>query len=530
MSIDHSNGGGGIRSCARQLWAFFVLPNALYWVLRCYALRIPGHGLFDIAYLLIGAAALYWRRPVVLALLVIAVSADLCDTIAAAYHLRNTGLASVARFVLFPSHIFMATSTVLLVAWICALVALMWRFRLSQNDQNRRIAALVCVAFAIGLIAANSLSGYGVIVNHRWSVNNLRIIPELVRAPEAEIAHDFYIAPARGHGYGTPIPSATEAALPVIQQAWSAGQSPNVVLILVESWGLAHDPNLVSNLSAPYSDPSLLARYNVMRGTTAFLGMTVDGETRELCHSDLGLDVLQASGEQLKGCLPHQFEAHGYQTNGVHGFYREMFERGQWYPRVGIDHLWLRRSLTREGLRYCNFGGFEGNCDYDIAPWIARRILSDRTHPQFVHWVTLNSHMPAPLHLEDREFTAPCDIAAMTNNSRKACSWYRILRRTHEAIRDAALDPKIADTIFIVVGDHMPPFEDGELRAGFSDDEVPYVVLVPKTMTAAVLAAQRAKAAAASVAQRSAPAKPKPVQVALAPVGGPARRGTQVRR
>src|SRR5579884_64896 len=165
------------RSCLRQLVAFLVLPNLLYWVLRSYALEISGHGLIDISYLVIGAAALYWRKWIVLPLLTLVVVADLCDTVAAAFHLRNTGLASVARFVLFPSRSYMLLSSVLLIGWIAAVVGLIWVVRVWRQRPERRMVALVCLAVAAGLMIANSLSGYGLIVNHHWTARNFRVIP-----------------------------------------------------------------------------------------------------------------------------------------------------------------------------------------------------------------------------------------------------------------------------------------------------------------------------------------------------------------
>jgi hypothetical protein len=52
----------------------------------------------------------------------------------------------------------------------------------------------------------------------------------------------------------------------------------------------------------------------------------------------------------------------------------------------------------RQGLPDC-FGAFFGTCDAAIADWIGRR-LGKHDDPYFVHWVTLNSHLPVGFALQ----------------------------------------------------------------------------------------------------------------------------------
>jgi len=47
-------------------------------------------------------------------------------------------------------------------------------------------------------------------------------------------------------------------------------------------------------------------------------------------------------------------------------------------------------------------------------------------------------------------------------------------------VRDLALMPSGRPTIFVIVGDHAPPFRKDSERAQFSQNEVPYVMLLPK--------------------------------------------------
>jgi len=43
------------------------------------------------------------------------------------------------------------------------------------------------------------------------------------------------------------------------------------------------------------------------------------------------------------------------------------------------------------------------------------------------------------------------------------------------------MSPLARPTVFVIVGDHAPPFGDPGLRSRFSQTDVPYVVLLPRS-------------------------------------------------
>jgi hypothetical protein len=49
----------------------------------------------------------------------------------------------------------------------------------------------------------------------------------------------------------------------------------------------------------------------------------------------------------------------------------------------------------------------------------------------------------------------------------------------HQSVQQAALGTTARPTVFILVGDHAPPFAASQLRADFSSTQVPYVMLTP---------------------------------------------------
>jgi hypothetical protein len=255
-------------------------------------------------------------------------------------------------------------------------------------------------------------------------------------------------------------------------------QMPNLVVILVESWGLAADPSIRNRLDRAYFQPELLAQYKVLQGTVPFYGSTVAGEARELCGSDIGFHLLTASKQELQDCLPHRLEAMGYHTIALHGMDGHMFNRSEWYSTVGFQETWFEDRFRQQGLTDC-VGAFTGTCDAAAAGWIARRLDQKDPHPDLVYWVTLNSHLPVPTPPELTN-AASClgDPLLMEQNA--LCSWFQLVSNVHHSVSQLAMSHLARPSVFVIVGDHAPPFADAALRDKFSDDVVPYVLLFPR--------------------------------------------------
>jgi len=155
-----------------------------------------------------------------------------------------------------------------------------------------------------------------------------------------------------------------------------------------------------------------------------------------------------------------------------------MFQRNTWYPRVGFDRSLFAPDLDKLKLPDCP-GAFPGVCDAAIAKWIGSSLLSANTgEPRFIYWVTLNSHLPVPAHpsLSD---DGVCSTLPSLQASAPLCSWFRLVRNVHQSVQQMALAPSARPTVFVLVGDHAPPFADPELGREFSHTEVPYVLLTP---------------------------------------------------
>jgi phosphoglycerol transferase MdoB-like AlkP superfamily enzyme len=102
----------------------------------------------------------------------------------------------------------------------------------------------------------------------------------------------------------------------------------------------------------------------------------------------------------------------------------------------------------------------------------------DQKKPLFIYWVTLNSHLPVPAK-PDLPDDGICATQPALRNSVALCSWFRLVRAVHQSVQKVALGATARPTVFVLVGDHAPPFGDPQLRSDFSSTQVPYVMLTP---------------------------------------------------
>jgi len=104
-------------------------------------------------------------------------------------------------------------------------------------------------------------------------------------------------AETAGHYTGSPVESASNLAFRALAPGTflDIQGSPNVVLVLVESWGVANDQGLRSFFLEPYLEGAISTRYEFVQGYVPFHGSTVAGESRELCGQDLGFGILDGA-------------------------------------------------------------------------------------------------------------------------------------------------------------------------------------------------------------------------------------------
>lgn len=267
---------------------------------------------------------------------------------------------------------------------------------------------------------------------------------------------------------GTPFDSA------VRQVALEPGAigSRHVLVVMVEALGVPAGPEERALFAADWDRPEWRGRYEVSHGSTAFFGSTTNGELRELCGSwshYTSFDFAQAD------CLPARFRKAGHDTLAIHGFDAGFFGRESWYPRIGFARIVFADELERRGVPKCG-GVFPGACDRHV-PAIIGRELARAEKPQFIYWLTLNTHLPV---VADEELgTDDCRMgpAQWRDAFAALCRLFALHHELADAISELALGPDLPPTDILIVGDHRPPLFDRASRERFDETRVPWIHL-----------------------------------------------------
>jgi hypothetical protein len=458
----------------------YLTASNLPLLLSTRAFGATPHGVFNVEYLLIGAVSVFVPRSTVFLLLCAESLADFAYSICYTFQFSLEDMLSSLRYLTLLPRVRVLEGFVLLpaVILVCGTLSLA-----RPRPQMRLRTAAVMLLLVAAFVPVDILSGQ----NPVWRKGDVALLSfRVARSPllalgVREVKTERVYAGSRSSGEA-PMPAASDGAVSLLDARPGTALFPNIVLIVVESWGALLDPHLAHALTAPYDDPRVLSRYSASYGTVPFTGLTVPGEARELCHSTIGFGIVHLSAEQSERCLPALFHAHGYKNVAIHGYVGQMFSRSSWYREIGFDEMWFQPDLKRAGLPAC-VGAFPGICDASIADWIGTSLLSrDRDQPMFLYWVTLNSHVPEPAH-PDLPDDGVCNTQPALRDSTALCSWFRLVRTVHQSIEKVALQAPSRPTVFVLVGDHAPPFGDTALAEQFSSTQVPYVLLTPVDLT-----------------------------------------------
>jgi hypothetical protein len=469
---------------ARVGIAALLIPQApvLLWWMHTQSVLRP-RGWIDAEYLTLLCVALLFPSWGAILVLTADLTVALVEPVAHLYYFSVADTFLSFRYLfLIPAHR-LAAYIGLVIAYICACAAVLRLLLGGHRRPNAKKMAALLLLCGLLPLAADFNSGRFSRYLHAGpqpADSDLRREP-WVRIPIASLLYG--VLPGLRHTPDPPARSLTSALTLAIAELPATQPQPDIVLVLTESWGLSNDNRVNQAELQPYLTPEVGRLYRVQTGKIPFAGSTTVGETRELCGNTGGSATLSGPSEYFAACWPARLAKAGYRTLAVHGFTPTMFHRNAWYQRFGFQERAFLPTLEHDGATICD-GAFPGACDADVARWIGGRLLYAHdapTHddrPLFVHWVTLNSHLPvAPL--EDASRAADC-VASGVGNDQSLCSWFIHVLRVHSSVAALALRPR-HPTLFVIVGDHAPPFMRAEDRRRFSQTDVPFVILAPMT-------------------------------------------------
>ena len=185
-----------------------------------------------------------------------------------------------------------------------------------------------------------------------------------------------------------PSPYHNATSLLFTQLAKKQPISSRILLVVNESWGETIKPEHQKKILEPIYQRAEKLDF-IQQGAFNFLGATVAGELRELCHKQPTTFNLKASdNSEFIDCLPNQLKQLGYTTSANHGAMSILYDRSSWYPKAGFEHLYFFEQLQNSGT--CK--AFSGRCDTQLIPEIKKQLLA--SDKNFVYWMTLNTHAP----------------------------------------------------------------------------------------------------------------------------------------
>ncbi len=255
----------------------------------------------------------------------------------------------------------------------------------------------------------------------------------------------------------------------------ATGEQRHLMLIMVESLGTPiGNAEMDRLLFARFDSEEVRQRFELSSGETTYYSSTTAGEIRELCGrwGDY-FDVLEARDDS---CLPAQLAQQGYETRAYHSFTGAFFDRSLWYPNIGFEKSeFAEQIFARGGVRECG-GVFPGVCDRDVPAMLAQD-LKAADEPQFVYWLTVNSHLPVPpgmnLDVDNCEEVSPL----LARDYPMICRQFALWDQMERAIISEITAADFPATDILIVGDHMPPYFDRHHRSQFAPDSVPWLML-----------------------------------------------------
>ena len=253
----------------------------------------------------------------------------------------------------------------------------------------------------------------------------------------------------------------------------SVKEKPNVVLIIMESFGFNRDASTIKDILSPLQE--LKDSFVVDIYKSRFYGGTEAAETREL----LGLDgilfdkIISEAQQNIQRSLPQDFLDIGYKTIGIHGFSGHNFNRIIWWKEIGFQEEVFATDLHRIG--YPLVGTFfRGIFDLDALDFLLKmeKDLQIRNESFFIYLLTLNAHLPFSMDLLNKY--------GIDKNTNEAYSIPQLMNQVQKKIVIKIVDviKQSPNTIFVFTGDHKPRMskKDGAL---FDKYYVPSIIACP---------------------------------------------------
>ena len=248
-----------------------------------------------------------------------------------------------------------------------------------------------------------------------------------------------------------------------------------LLIVMVESLGVFSEPAHTARLNKAMRSDKVIAKYRVREGVSPQAGMTTGATSRELCGR------WATWGDYLAGtaadCLPSRLAVRGYEAHAVHAYTGHMFDRFDWYPKLGFEHLTFEEQMRAGGVGGHCGTMFPSACDRAAADIVRELMIAPSDVPRFVYWLTVDSHMP--IDPADGTTRWDCGAGGPFGNE-TVCLFAQIWADVFEATARIATDSALpSGTSVLIVGDHPPSFVSRTVKRYFVPGVVPWIYLEP---------------------------------------------------
>lgn len=265
----------------------------------------------------------------------------------------------------------------------------------------------------------------------------------------------------------------------------SFDKKPNVILIIMESFGINSDTNKYNKVIQPLQMlPS--DKFDVCISRNKFYGNTEDAETRELLGAIIVpyTSVVRSVSHFIDGSVPHLFSEFGYETVGIHGFSGQNFDRYIWWKQIGFHQCLFANDFLKDG--YSPVGNlFRGIFDLDVLDYMRSRQIDfqRQNKPFFMYFLTLNTHLPLSKNIMKK--FGIIEVPSTNQSSGYIDSMQiKILTKISEIVN------KSSNTIYFITGDHAPRLS-GKEKGLYNKLYVPSIAIWPHEYEIALQANSR---------------------------------------
>lgn len=252
----------------------------------------------------------------------------------------------------------------------------------------------------------------------------------------------------------------------------SESEQPNIIFVMSESFS---DPQ---NLTGVTVDQNPLKAYDEIAKTTysgKMLSQNYGGGTANIEFEALTSFSMELFNPQLTTpytmLIPKMTEMpsivsllknQDYQATAIHPYNTSMYKRKDVYKTLGFDQFISEETMTHKEKLQNNPYISDESAYKEVLD-----LLEDEDNPQFVHLVTMQTHMPY-----SDKYTSTNYSSKSQGNKKAIDSYMQDVAYSSEALKEftTALKDVKRRTLVVFWGDHLPSIYSDEIKA--DNDEV----------------------------------------------------------